>query len=517
MYNLFMKVVTASEMKEIDRKTIEDFGIPSQTLMERAGLSVAERIKEAFKPEGKVIVLSGTGNNGGDGIVAGRELYNSGWNVLVIILSSSKDKLSPNCLYEYEIAKKFKVPMEFRTKINVKDTHSAVVIDAIFGTGLSKPIRGEIANVIDFLNTSGSPVVSVDMPSGVSSDTGEVKGVGVKASITVTFGLPKRGHFLYPGRDLTGKLYIEDIGFPEELINSSSLKCQTIEMEDISIPERPMYSHKGIYGHVLIVSGSKGKTGAALMTAKSCLRTGAGLVTIALPESLMNVIQARVLEEMTLSLPETNGTLSIKSLPAILRFLDEKADVLAIGPGIGVSENTKRLVEGLLLECKKPMVIDADGINVLNKDILKKAKAPLILTPHPGEMSRLSGISVSEIERDRINTAVSFMKDITSKEEAVLVLKGVPTVIAGIAGKDSRVFINTKGNPGMAKAGSGDVLTGMIAGLMGQRLSLIESAITGVYLHGLAGDISAEKKGYHSLIASDIIDAIPEAFLSLKA
>ncbi|MBI4823000.1 MAG: NAD(P)H-hydrate dehydratase [Nitrospirae bacterium] len=503
-----MKVVTSVEMKEIDRKTIEDFGIPSETLMQRAGLSVSKRINEAFKPR-KVLVLSGPGNNGGDGIVAGRELYKSGWNVLVIILSE-KDKLGKDCLNEYKIAKKFGVPMEFRTKINAKDTHSSVIIDAIFGTGLRKPVTGEIANVIGFLNTSGSPIVSVDIPSGVSSDTGQVMGVGVKADITVTFGLPKRGHFLYPGRDLTGVLFIEDIGFPKELINSSSLKCHKIDKEDILIPERPFYSHKGTYGHVLIIAGSKGKTGAALMAGKACLRAGAGLVTLGVPESLMSIIQARVTEEMTLSLPETNSMLSLRALPKILRFLDEKADVLAIGPGIGVTKETEKLMKELLIRCIKPMVIDADGINVLKKELLKNTRAPLILTPHPGEMARLVGVNVSDIEKDRIGIALSFVKDFPN---VVLVLKGVPTITAS---KNKGAFINTTGNPGMAKAGVGDVLTGMLAGLLAQGLCPIHAGITATYLHGIAGDISAEKKGYHSLIASDIIEAIPDAFCKVK-
>ena len=296
----------------------------------------------------------------------------------------------------------------------------------------------------------------------------------------------------------------------------------------ILIPERQRYSHKGDYGHVLVIAGSRGKTGAAFMCAKACLRSGAGLVTIGVPESLLDVFQSRVTEEMTLPLPDRgDGTLSSKALEKILEFLSEKADVLAIGPGISVTDDTKKLVRELLLNSTAPAVIDADAINSLegNKQVLKKARSPIILTPHAGEMARLLSVQRSafsvqrqktlnyelqnEIEGDRINTAISFAKETGT----YLVLKGVPTVIAVPEG---RVFINPTGNSGMASAGTGDVLTGMLSGFLGQGLNPLEASILGVYMHGLAGDIAAKSKGEHSLIASDIIDSIPEAFHLLR-
>ncbi|MCX5718252.1 MAG: NAD(P)H-hydrate epimerase [Nitrospirae bacterium] len=534
-----MKVVTAEEMREIDRLAIKDYGVSGTVLMERAGLAVAEKIRELYERR-KVIVLSGGGNNGGDGIVVARNLHEWGWNVKITLLSR-ENKLSPDCLLQYKIAKKSGVPVEFRDYISEKDLHSTLVVDAIFGTGLSKNVTGKTAEIISFINTSDAPIISVDIPSGISSDTGQIMGEAVRADYTVTFGIPKRGHLLYPGADYTGRLFIEDIGFPEELLYSEKLKTEFLEKTDISllIPERQRYSHKGDYGHVLVIAGSRGKTGAAFMCAKACLKAGAGLVTIGVPESLLDVFQSRVTEEMTLFLPDKgDGTLSSKALETILKFLSEKADVLAIGPGISVTDDTKKLVRELLLNSTVPAVIDADAINSLegNKRVLKKTRSPIILTPHAGEMARLLndtrykmqdagtnpplppfakgglwGITeiIRDIEKDRINIATKFAKETGT----YLVLKGVPTVITEPEG---RAFINPTGNSGMASAGTGDVLTGMLSGFLGQGLSPLEASILGVYMHGLAGDIAAKSKGEHSLIASDITDAIPEAFSFLK-
>ncbi|MBI5212226.1 MAG: NAD(P)H-hydrate dehydratase [Nitrospirae bacterium] len=546
-----VKVVTSQEMREIDRITIEDYGIPSLVLMERAGLAVASKVKELY-PGKKVIVLCGGGNNGGDGIVAARDLYSRGFNVHVLICAK-KNELSPDCNKQYQIAKKIGMPIEFRSAVNAKDVHSAVIIDAVFGTGLSRPVKGNLAGIFEFINNSEAPVISVDMPSGVSSDTGEILGEAVKANYTVTFGLPKRGHYLYPGAEYTGRLFIEDIGFPERLLASGSIKANLTCKEHIagSILPRPKYSHKGDYGHVFIIAGSKGKTGAALMAAKACLRSGAGLVTLGVPELLMDVFQGRVTEEMTLPLADDgSGMLSSKAIDQILTFAAQKADVIAIGPGIGVSNNTEKIMNELIQKSTVPMVIDADGINsiapphpplvkggqrgVMSKGaigLLRKAKSPIVITPHAGEMARLlkqkseegtvpdlrtersgvveSGLSPAQqkqIERDRINTAISF----SEKTRTYLVLKGVPTIVAG---PDGNAFINTTGNPGMATAGSGDVLTGVIASLLGQGLNPTYASMSGVYLHGLAGDLAAERMGEYSMLASDIINFLPEAFM----
>lgn len=520
-----MKVVTAQEMQEIDRKTILKFGITGRVLMERAGAAVARRIQELFERK-KTVVLAGGGNNGGDGIVVARELFNSRWNVKVLLLIR-EDRLSPDCLYQLRIARKMGVPVEFRTGITEADVHGAVVVDAMLGTGLNKPIEGAMAKVIAFLDKSRSTVISIDIPSGISSDSGQIMGIAVKAGYTVTFGLPKRGHLLYPGAEHTGKLFVENIGFPENLLNSDDLKVEVPEKTAMAhlVPERPGYSHKGDYGHVLVVAGSRGKTGAAFLAARACLRAGAGLVTIGIPESLKDVFQCRVTEEMTLPLPDRgDGTLSSEAAQTILGFVAETADVLCIGPGIGVTDETRKLMGEVIRSSRALMVLDADGINSLcetkggaqgARDILKKAPAPVIMTPHPGEMARLlkgaggkeqgAKKTVNAVEQDRLNTAMRFSKETGT----YLILKGVPTVIAEPAG---RAFINSTGNPGMATAGMGDVLAGMVSSFLAQRLNPLEAALLGTYMHGYAGDIAAREKGMHSLIASDIIDTLPDAF-----
>ena len=517
-----MKVVTAEEMRIIDRRTIEGYSIPGSVLMERAGLAVASRIKEAFSPR-KVIIIAGSGNNGGDGLVVARNLYNEGWDVKVFLTAKPED-LKGDALLQYRIAVKFGLKIypinEFLTNYSSLITRHCILVDALLGTGISKKVTGLLSEVISYLNRSNVPIISVDIPSGISSDNGQIMGEAVRADCTVTFGLPKRGHLLYPGAQHSGKLFIEDIGFPKELLISEKLHIELLTKDKVSllIPKRLRYSHKGNYGHVLIVAGSKGKTGAAIMAAKACLRSGAGLVTLGIPKSLADVFQSRVTEEMILALPDKgDGTLSQRAARVILNFLNERATTLAIGPGIGISSDTKKLMEILIKTSTTPMVIDADGINSLKGEraMFSKLKAPIILTPHPGEMARLLGkqkgvsVKTQDIERNRINVPFSFAKETGT----YLVLKGVPTIIAG---PDGMAYINSTGNPGMASAGTGDVLTGMISAFLSQGLSPTHASILGVYMHGFAGDSAAAEKGEHPLIATDIIEKIPFAFHSLS-
>jgi len=532
-----MKIVTSEEMREIDRKTIEEYGISGVVLMERAGLAVAAKIKEIYGRK-RIIVISGSGNNGGDGLVVARDLHNEGWDVKVFLTSKPED-LKGDALFHYEAAIRFGVYIRQVDELAHYPSgygRHTLIVDAILGTGLSKPVTGKLLEVVGLINRSGLPILSVDIPSGVSSDDGQVMGDSVKADSTVTFGLPKRGHYLHPGAELAGSLYVEDIGFPRELLESGTLDTELLEKKDVSalIPVRRYCSNKGDYGRILIVAGSRGKTGAALMAAKACLRAGAGLVTIGIPESLSDVFQSRVTEEMTLLLPDRgDGTLSENAYRGILDFVAKTSHTIAIGPGIGVSDDTTRLVKNLIENCVSPMIVDADGINSLRGDrkIFAKAKATVILTPHPGEMARLLGvskivgknsgeklsrwkkgmtISISDIEKDRINTALSFAEE----TKTFLVLKGVPTIIAA---PDGKAYLNQTGNPGMATAGTGDVLTGMISGLLGQTGNPLQACILGVYLHGLAGDIAASEKGQRSLIATDVIDALPDAFKAMKS
>jgi NAD(P)H-hydrate epimerase len=517
-----MKVVTAAEMREIDRAAIKTYGIPGLVLMERAGMAVAEKAMEIF-PGKRFLVLCGGGNNGGDGLVAARGIYNHGLRVKALVFSK-QESLSPDCKIQYHLAMKSGVDIEFRKSLTRADLHGSVIIDAVFGTGLSKPVAGELGKAFRLINETEVSVVAVDIASGISSDNGEVLGEAIMADHTVTFGLPKRGHLLYPGAEYSGSLYVEDIGFPAELTNSENIRVELIdrELSGSLLPARGRNSFKGDYGHVLVIAGSRGKTGAAFLTAESALRTGSGLVTIGVPETLMDIYQSRVMEEMTLPLADHgDGTLAAKAIDAILNFVSQHADIIAIGPGISVTPDTEDIVKQIVLSSAVPLVIDADGLNAIKDiDIFSKAKAPIIITPHPGEMARLLNknskfkiqknnraavISTHDIEKDRIGTALAFAKE----TGVCVVLKGAPTIVATPEGN---VFINTTGNPGMATAGAGDVLTGIIASLVGQGLDPSSAASLGVYLHGLAGDTAAAMLGEHSLIASSIIAALPEAF-----
>ncbi|MEJ2253531.1 MAG: NAD(P)H-hydrate dehydratase [Nitrospirota bacterium] len=501
-----MKVVTSSEIGEIDKKTIEHYGISAPILMERAGVAVAARVKEVLR-ESRILVLAGTGNNGGDGLVAARELHNAGYTVKVLI-TGKRNRLKENARLQHDIARKMRVPMEFRDKVTAGDLHGSLVLDAVFGTGLSKDIQGPLAEVIRAVNGSPARVVAVDIPSGVSSDTGQVLGAALHCAATVTFGAPKRGHFLHPGAGLSGELFVEDIGFPRALFEP--IRTAVPSRRDVAslVPAREPYSHKGAYGHVLLVAGSRGKTGAAMMAAHAALRTGAGLVSIGVADSLLGIYEGRVTEEMTLPLEDTGrGSLARGALTGILEFLDERADVLALGPGIGRDRETAEMVRELLPRCAAPMVVDADGINALEGKaaLLRKARAPVILTPHPGEFSRLTGMGVKEIESDRVEAALRFAKT----SGAYIILKGVPTVVADPAGE---ALLNPTGNAALAKGGTGDVLTGMVAALLGQGLSPLEAAVLGVYAHGLAGEIAACEKDMRSVLATDVADAVPGVF-----
>ena len=509
-----LKVVTAKEMQRIDRVTIDKYGLSGLVLMERAALSVVEKIKALFFQQAdkkRIVVLCGGGNNGGDGFVIARLLNEQGENVEVYLTVSARS-LKGDARTNYNAAKMFGVKIYPAAKFLRSRSSNTIIVDALLGTGLSKEVRSPLSSVIKKVNRISSPVISVDIPSGISSDTGLVMGCAVKAQYTVTFGLPKRGHLLYPGAEHTGRLFVEEIGFPNELLIPEKKGVCLFQRNDALelLPERPANSHKGTYGHVLLVAGSRGKTGAALMAARACLRTGAGLVTIGVPESLVNAFQSRVTEEMLLPLPDRgNGTLSYEAADTVLDFMKERGTVMAIGPGMSVDAEISKLVARLIIGSQKPIVVDADGLNAIagKTGILKKSRGPVVLTPHPGEMKRLLQIP-QEAEEDRIVTARSFAK----RTGTYLLLKGVPTVVATPAGE---VFINTTGNPGMATAGTGDVLTGIVSALLAQKLSPEYASILGAYIHGYIGDVAAGTKGLHALTASDIINAIPRVLRSM--
>jgi NAD(P)H-hydrate epimerase len=509
-----MIVVTAEEMRQLDRRTIEEFHVPARVLMENAGLRVVEEIEKAWGPvNGKTVtVAAGKGNNGGDGLVVARHLRERSARVHVFLLAPPEQLAGETRAnlerYQRQPGQVFVVKDEKLDDLTRALSQSDLIVDALFGTGLSSPVTGSAAGVIAAINASGKPVVAVDLPSGIHTDTGQVMGIAVKATVTVTFALPKRGLLLYPGSDHAGRLRIADIGIPSALVRQLPASVQWLTAAEVSegLTRRPLSAHKGTFGHVLVVAGSVGKGGAAAMTSLSALRVGAGLVTLALPSGLEGTLPDRPLEIMTLPLPQTaDRSLGRGALEPLLKFAQDKS-VAAVGPGLSTHPETALVVHGLIAQLTIPMVIDADGLNVLvgHLDLLKQARAPLVLTPHPGEMARLSGTSTHAVQADRLGVTADFVK----RHPVTLVLKGARTIVADRSGV---LTVNSTGNPGMATAGTGDVLTGMIAGLIAQGYPPDQAARFGVYLHGLAGDLAAAEVGEVGFLAGDLIRRIPAA------
>lgn len=519
-----MKVVTSKEMQELDRKAMEEHGIPGLTLMENAGTCVVEEISAAFGPlqNKAVTVVAGKGNNGGDGLVAARLLHKKG-AVVRVFLTSPPDEVRGDAhsnLERYQAAGgKIEVlktnapsPESLRSALAESD----LIVDALFGTGLESNITGTAATAIEVINQirkAGKAVVAVDIPSGIHADTGQVMGVAVRATLTVTFGLPKRGHLLFPGAEHAGKLKVVDIGIPPSLIDQANISAHLLTPHDLAphLLPRPADVHKGSFGHVVVVAGSVGKSGAAVLTSLAALRTGAGMVTLATPQSVEASLGSNPPELMTLPLAETGDkTLAGDALGPLLKFASDKT-VVAIGPGLSTHPETTGLVRELLARVTQPVVMDADGLNALvgHLDLLHKIQVPMILTPHPGEMGRLTGLSTQAVQQDRLGVAQAF----SQQYKVIVVLKGAHTIIATPEGD---LFINPTGNPGMATAGTGDVLTGMIAGLIAQRYEVRLAAQLGVYLHGLAGDLAAQAIGTVGLLASDVIARIPQAIRQLR-
>ncbi|MBT3311897.1 MAG: NAD(P)H-hydrate dehydratase [Desulfobacterales bacterium] len=508
-----MYIVTADEMQEMDRQTIEDFGIPGRVLMENAGRAAAQVFLDKFSPFDKNVgIIAGRGNNGGDGFVIARYLYENNINVTVYLLSrkelvSGDAEANLNLLSGLDI-EVLEIPdNESFIENRMSIIHQHILIDSIFGTGLNSDVKGFYREFIEFINSLKRRVFAVDIPSGLNSDTGQPCGTCIKAEATVTFGHPKIGHFLLPGAEYSGELEIIDIGIPGHITKNAKPSHHLLTPEVINsyFKPRPLESHKGTTGHLFVIAGSPGKTGAASLTAMSAMHVGAGLVTLGIPKSLNSVLETQVLEVMTCPLPETKtGELSKQAFEDINKKLIDKK-CLAIGPGIGTSEETKQLILKVINNINIPIIIDADGLNCLagNTRILKKMNTPAILTPHPGEMARMIDCSTKAVQQDRIKHARSFAVEFNS----IIVLKGARTLIAH---PDGRVFINTTGNPGMASGGMGDVLTGIIAGLLTQGFTPENACHAGVYLHGKAADTLVLSKGPFGFIASEVMKAAPE-------
>jgi len=526
-----MKVVTAAEMRQIDQDTIEGIGIPGIVLMETAGSAIVRAIEQHYPTCQRIGIFAGKGNNGGDGIVIARQLAHIGRDVLLFLVSP-EDSFTGEAHTNLQIAKRLGLRIEeiltdaalgsdFFAERSTSLTHIAsceLLVDAIFGTGLRGAVRNPIATVINAINRLPTPILSVDLPSGLDADTGHRLGVCVQADRTVTIGLPKRGLLMHPGAELVGKLEVVDIGFPEQVVNAQDIQVNWTSAAQASqwMPPRPAFSHKGSYGRVLVVAGSTGMTGAAALASEAALRAGAGLVTLATPKHLNPILEGLLPEVMTLPLPETDvGSLTASATSPILEFAEKTKSILAIGPGLSQHPETVSLVHQLIRENREQridlrMVIDADGLNALAQDreTLSRLNSEAVLTPHPGEMARLTNTAVPTLEADRIGTAQQF----ASEQGVTLVFKGAPTVTSDPNGN---LWINSTGNPGMATGGMGDVLTGVIAGLMAQGIPSESAAALGVYLHGLSGDIAAERFGRHGLIASDVLKTVPEAILTI--
>jgi NAD(P)H-hydrate epimerase len=501
-------------MRDFDRRAFEEFGVPSIVLMENAGRSVAAAVADLLGSlSGKhIAVIAGKGNNGGDGFVAARHLRDNGAQVSVCLLGEFPDvkgdaKINLDILLK--TGQPVKVVHETSDLAPVLD-RCDVIVDAIFGTGLRGDISGLPAEVIKAINEANRPVVAVDIPSGLDADTGRVLGVCVNAEVTVTFALPKVGLVVYPGASYVGRLIVAEIGIPRQLYEEVNVELTSGRWVVEHFPKRPPDAHKGTFGTVLVVAGSSGFTGAAAMSAEAVLRSGAGLCTLAVPASLQDIMAAKLTEVMTRPLPETEvRSISSTALEGVLD-LCEKANAVVLGCGLGTHQETCKFVCDFIRAVAKPVVVDADGLNCLSKatDVLEGGHAEMVITPHPGEMARLLGTTTAEIQSDRIGAA----RQASNRFHCITVLKGARTVIADPTG---RVFINTTGNSGMATGGTGDILAGIIGGLLAQGISPLEAAVCGTYIHGLAGDITASDVGQVGMIAGDLLRALPRALKEL--
>ncbi|HEV2425654.1 MAG TPA: NAD(P)H-hydrate dehydratase [Terriglobia bacterium] len=520
-----MKILNASEMQRIDRLTTERYGVPSLTLMENAGQGVVDFLARRYSPleNHRIAIVCGRGNNGGDGLVIARLLRQRLLKPRVLLLADPAtmrgDAATNLRRLETSGPPEIVASPEAWREVYPTLEGASLLVDALLGTGLTRPLQGFLVEVVRDLNRlSPAPaVVAVDLPSGLSADTGSVIGECIRADASVTFTAPKRAHVLPPACERVGEFVVHDIGTPRDAIESDdSVKLNLTTTADLAwiAKPRPPDSHKGNFGHVLVIAGSVGKTGAAAMSALAALRAGAGLVTVATPKSALPIVAARGLEFMTAPLPETeSGNIALQALDdKLMEQLLAGKSLIAIGPGIGPAPETAEFVRELVRETDLPMVIDADGLNGLAGSLkcLAGRGRIRVLTPHPGEMSRLAGRSTAEVQSARLEVATSFAVE----HHVHLVLKGFRTLVADPGGA---VWVNPTGNPGMAKGGTGDVLTGLIAGFLAEfhERPVTEAVAAAVYLHGLAGDLATAEVGEISMLAGDLLERIPDALRNL--
>ena len=500
-----MKLADAKKLMEADKEAV-DFGITEYKLMERAAKKVAEAAAELAGPTNhSCAVFCGAGNNGGDGMGAAIEMRNKGFLVRVYLLGDSVN-MSAESHEMMEQLERIGVRIE---GLNASSPNTVdfikscgVIIDALFGTGLSREIMDMNLVAVRLINSSSAPVVSVDIASGVEADTGRILGEAVKADVTVTFTLAKVGHFVSPGSTKRGRLIVEDIGLPRKLVNQAASKYNAMTLSEMFIPERNQDTAKWDYGRVLVVAGSVGCTGAPIMASRAAVRTGAGLVFLAVPDDVYDICAVKSDEVMVTPFPSRDGCFSTKAIDKIKEKL-VGCNVCLLGPGLGRRGDTTALVHELVHTCKVPLIIDADGINAVsvNIDVLKEATCPVIITPHEREFIRMGG----DLSEGRLKGAIKFAQ----QYNCAVLLKGSGTITALPNGA---AFVNTTGNAGMAKGGSGDVLAGMVAALIGQKYPPAQAAVYGAFLHGLAGDLCANELTEYAMTPMDMLNYVPQAF-----
>jgi NAD(P)H-hydrate epimerase len=516
-----MRILSAEQMREADRRTIDDLGIPSLVLMENAGRQVVAAMEAFFQDlaERQVAIICGKGNNGGDGFVVARTLHQRGIEVSVFVVGQVAE-IKGDARLNIEILGRLGVTVveiadEGQWELHLSEiSDHDLIVDALFGTGLKSALSGMYETVIADINGSGIPVVSIDVPSGMSADTPDLIGDCIEATVTVTLGAPKLPLILPPAEEKAGEVVIADIGIPAGIIDAlegSRVELLTREQIRTLISPRAADVHKGDFGRVLIVAGSRGKTGAAILAAQGALKSGAGLVTIATPRSVLPIVAAHAPEYMTEPLEETvDGTVHFAAAEIVLGLA---ADVIAVGPGLGRGEGVATFVRELLDKTETPIVLDADALNAFADDppaLVGREGRDVIITPHPGEMARLVGCTIDDVQADRMGIA----RDFATSHKLYVVLKGYRTLIAT---PDGKVFVNPTGSPGMASGGTGDVLTGMLGAWLAQLLDAEAACRLAVYLHGAAGELADADQGEVSMTAVDLVQQIPEAVLELTA
>ncbi|HPG00194.1 MAG TPA: NAD(P)H-hydrate dehydratase [Kiritimatiellia bacterium] len=517
-----MKLVTVAQMRELDRRTIEESNIPGEDLMDRAGWGVADHVRRMAEVAGfhfpSVLVIAGRGNNGGDGFACARYLKEMGTSVEVWLAGAaagirgdalkhlSRMKAAGIKLREIKTMEEWQEERDYGHAANI-------VVDAVLGVGSSGPARGPAAGAIQFINArlQEALIISVDVPSGLDADTGIPEGDVVCADVTVTMGLPKRGLVSPLALDCVGSIEVVDIGIPADYVAELALEDERelIYLTDLKplFPRRRRATHKGHYGHVLLIGGARGYSGSIAMAAKAALRSGVGLVTVVVPESIAGTVAGASLESMVVGARETSSGALSKDMWADWKTRIHDYDAVLVGPGLTRGDDSRELVQQILAECRVPLVLDADAISVLpgRPELIKKANCPVVITPHPGELATLLAKKAVDIQEDRYASAGTAVE----ATGATVVLKGAGTIVA----QEGRApHINLTGNPGMATGGSGDVLAGLLVGFLGQKLKPFDVARAAVYLHGRAGDMVAWRKSQAGLVAGDLIDELPYVF-----